>query len=110
VSERGPRHEFRHLDDSGMPVGVRVGDWKIVYAENRAQTHGNLGRTFCDTGLTVNISPAQRPYERADHTQYLLTISTRRRKYRGLATTMFLQTLKSIRPAATEGQIQRHRR
>ena len=35
---QGPRREFHYLNDEGMPVGVRVGDWKIVYAENRAQT------------------------------------------------------------------------
>ena len=35
---QGPRREFHYLNDEGMPVGVRVGDWKIVYAENRTQT------------------------------------------------------------------------
>ncbi len=36
--ETAPRREFIYLEDSGMPVGIRVDDWKIVFAENRGQT------------------------------------------------------------------------
>lgn len=33
-----PRKEFIYSDDGGHVVCIRVGDWKAVYAENRART------------------------------------------------------------------------
>jgi arylsulfatase A-like enzyme len=33
----GPRREFVYLDEAAAPVGIRVGDWKLVYAESRAR-------------------------------------------------------------------------
>ncbi len=32
-AKKSPRNVFHYLDDEGLPVGVRIGDWKIVYAE-----------------------------------------------------------------------------
>ena len=34
--EQSPRKEFIYVDDGGHVVAIRVGDWKAVYAENRA--------------------------------------------------------------------------
>ena len=35
--EQGPRREFLYFSDDGLLVGVRVGDWKTVFAEQRAR-------------------------------------------------------------------------
>lgn len=34
--KESPRREFIYVDDGGNVVCIRVGDWKAVYAENRA--------------------------------------------------------------------------
>ncbi len=34
--EESPRKEFIYVDDGGNIIAIRVGDWKAVYAENRA--------------------------------------------------------------------------
>jgi len=34
--KESPRKEFIYVDDGGNVVCIRVGDWKVVYAENRA--------------------------------------------------------------------------
>ncbi|MCB1506063.1 MAG: arylsulfatase [Hyphomicrobiaceae bacterium] len=36
--KESPRKEFIYSDDGGHVVCIRVGDWKAVYAENRART------------------------------------------------------------------------
>lgn len=35
-SKESPRRSFIYVDDGGEVVAIRVGDWKSVYAENRA--------------------------------------------------------------------------
>jgi arylsulfatase len=35
-TKESPRKEFIYTDDGGAVVAIRVGDWKAVYAENRA--------------------------------------------------------------------------
>ena len=35
-AEESPRRSFIYVDDGGNVVSIRVGDWKAVYAENRA--------------------------------------------------------------------------
>ena len=102
-SERGPRREFHYLDDSGMPVGVRVGDWKIVYAENRAQTMAIWSEPFVTLRLPKIFHLRRDPYERADHnsnTYWDWFLDKAPQMYRGLAvTTMFLQTLEEYPPS-----------
>ncbi|MEM1283498.1 MAG: arylsulfatase [Chlamydiota bacterium] len=33
---KGPRHEFFYISDDGLLTGLRMDDWKIVFAEQRA--------------------------------------------------------------------------
>ena len=37
-TDKSPRTVFHYLNDEAFPVAVRMGDWKITYAENRGQT------------------------------------------------------------------------
>lgn len=36
-TDESPRNKFIYSDDGGHVVAIRVGDWKAVYAENRAE-------------------------------------------------------------------------
>jgi arylsulfatase len=38
TSKESPRKEFIYVDDGGHVAAIRVGDWKAVYLENRANT------------------------------------------------------------------------
>jgi arylsulfatase A-like enzyme len=66
-AEKGPRNEFHYLNDSAMPVGVRVGDWKIVYAENRAKTMALWAEPFVILRIPKIFNLRRDPFERADH-------------------------------------------
>ena len=65
--EQGPRNEFIYLNDLSAPVAVRVGDWKLVYAENRAQTMALWAEPFVTLRLPKLFHLRRDPFERADH-------------------------------------------
>jgi arylsulfatase len=65
--DKGPRQVFHYLSDEGMPVGVRFGDWKVVYAENRAKTMALWAEPFVVLRLPKIFNLRRDPYERADH-------------------------------------------
>ncbi len=66
-AEQAPRREYIYLEDSGMPVGIRVGDWKVVYAENRAKTMALWAEPFVTLRLGKIFNLRRDPFERADH-------------------------------------------
>jgi arylsulfatase len=66
-TERGPRREFIYLNDLSAPVGIRVGDWKVVYAENRAETMALWAEPFVTLRLPKLFNLRRDPFERADH-------------------------------------------
>ena len=98
-----PRQVFHYLNDEGMPVGVRVGDWKIVYAEQRAQTMALWAEPEVVLRLPKIFNLRRDPYERADHnsnTYWDWMISKAPQVYLGLAqTTIFLQTFTEYPPS-----------
>ena len=102
-SPRGPRREFHYLNDQGMPVGVRVGDWKLVYAENRAKTMALWAEPFVTLRLFKLFNLRRDPYERADHNSNVYwdwVIDKAPQGYLGLATTAgFLQTFEEYPPS-----------
>ncbi len=102
-TKHGPRKVFHYLNDEGMPVGVRVGDWKLVYAENRAQTLALWAEPFVVLRLPKIFNLRRDPYERADHnsnTYWDWMIDKAPYIYLGLATTArFLQTFKDYPPS-----------
>lgn len=102
-NETGPRQVFHYLSDEGMPVGVRVGDWKIVYAENRARTMALWAEPFVTLRLPKIFNLRRDPYERADlnsNSYYDWMIDKAPWLYMGLAqTAQFLQTFEEYPPS-----------
>ena len=102
-TDKGPRNEFHYINDEGMPVGVRVGDWKIVYAENRAKTMALWAEPFVTLRLFKIFNLRRDPFERADHNSnpyWDWMIDKPPQGYLGLATTaQFLETFKEYPPS-----------
>ena len=101
--ERGPRTVFHYFNDEAMPVGVRVGDWKIIYAENRAATMALWAEPFVVLRMFKIYNLRRDPFERAEDNsnQYWdWMIDKAPQGYRGVAaTTQFLQTLAEYPPS-----------
>ncbi len=102
-TKAGPRQVFHYLNDEGMPVGVRVGDWKIVYAEQRARTMALWAEPEVVLRMPKIFNLRRDPYERADrnsNTYWDWVISKAPYIYLGLAqTTRFLQTFTEYPPS-----------
>ena len=102
-AESGPRQEFIYLNDEGMPVGVRVGDWKVVYAENRARTMALWAEPFVTLRLPKIFHLRRDPFERADlnsNTYWDWVIDKAAIVYLGAATTQrFLVSFKEYPPS-----------
>jgi arylsulfatase len=102
-ADKSPRREFIYLEDSGMPVGVRVGDWKIVFAENRAQTMALWAEPFVTLRMFKIFNLRRDPFERADHnsnTYWDWMIDKAAQGYLGTAVTaQFLSTFKEYPPS-----------
>ncbi|MBE9548517.1 MAG: arylsulfatase [Proteobacteria bacterium] len=101
--KKGPRNVFFYLDDGGMPVGVRVGDWKVVYAEQRAKTMALWAEPTVVLRLAKLFNLRRDPYERADqnsNTYWDWMISKAPNIYLGTAhTAMFLSTFAEFPPS-----------
>ncbi|MCW8871371.1 MAG: arylsulfatase [Xanthomonadales bacterium] len=102
-AEHGPRQVFHYLEDSGMPVGVRVGDWKMVYAEQRAQTLALWFEPMIRLKAPKIFNLRRDPFERADqnsNTYWDWVLDKAPHIYMGLATTaQFLQTFQDYPPS-----------
>ncbi len=102
-AEQSPRQHFVYHNDGGMPVAVRVGDWKIVYAENRAKTMALWAEPFVTLRLPKIFHLRRDPFERADHhsnTYWDWMIDKAAQFYRGTAVTaQYLQTLEQYPPS-----------
>ncbi|MEH6549729.1 MAG: arylsulfatase [Pseudomonadales bacterium] len=101
--EKGPREVFHYLSDDGMPVGIRLGDWKIVYAENRGRQLGVWQEPFIYLRLPQIFNLRRDPFERAQHNSnsyYDWMIDKPPYMYLGLATTAeFLATFEEYPPS-----------
>jgi arylsulfatase A-like enzyme len=101
--DKSPRREFIYLEDSGMPVGIRIDDWKIVFAENRAQTMALWAEPFVTLRMFKIFHLRRDPFERADHnsnTYWDWMINKAPQGYKGMAATaMFLNTFKEFPPS-----------
>jgi len=102
-TDKSPRREFIYLDDEGMPVCVRVGDWKIVFAENRAHTMALWAEPFVTLRMFKIFNLRRDPFERADHnanTYWDWMIDKAPQGYLGTAVTaQFLSTFKEYPPS-----------
>jgi len=99
ATDKGPRRSFVYHNDGGMPVCVRVGDWKVVYAENRAKTMALWAEPFVTLRVPKIFHLRRDPFERADHnsnTYWDWMIDKAAQFYLGTATTaMYLQTFEA---------------
>ena len=99
AADKGPRRSFVYHNDGGMPVCVRVGDWKVVYAENRAKTMALWAEPFVTLRVPKIFHLRRDPFERADHnsnTYWDWMIDKAAQFYLGTATTaMYLQTFEA---------------
>ena len=102
-ADKGPRREFIYHNDGAMPVCVRVGDWKIVYAENRAKTMALWAEPFVTLRLFKIFNLRRDPFERADHnsnTYWDWMIDKAAWGYMSSAvTTRYLQTFQQYPPS-----------
>ena len=62
-----PRHEFFYFNDEGSLVALRYDQWKIVFAEQRAQSLDVWQESVRAAALPEALQPALDPFETADH-------------------------------------------
>ncbi len=66
ASEKGPRREFFYFNDDGLLMGVRLGDWKTVFAEQRGRRFDVWREPFVFLRAPKLFHLRRDPYERAD--------------------------------------------
>ncbi len=102
-ADKGPREVFHYLDDSGMPVGVRVGDWKMVYSENRGKQLALWAEPFTPLRMVKVHNLRRDPFGRAEYNSnsyYDWMIDKAPYVYLSLSKTgAFLQTFKDYPPS-----------
>ncbi|MCL6416442.1 arylsulfatase [Aestuariirhabdus sp. Z084] len=105
--KQSPRQVFHYLNDEGFPVGVRIGDWKLIYAENRGKTLALWAEPFTVLRLPKIAHLRRDPWGRAEYNSnsyYDWMIDKAPQIYRGLATTaQFLATFKQYPPSQPTG-------
>ncbi len=62
----GPRREFFYFSDDGQLVSVRVDDWKLVFAEQRAKRFDVWRDPFVTLRIPKVFHLRRDPFERAD--------------------------------------------
>ncbi len=63
---QGPRQKFYYFSDDGQLVGTRVGDWKFVFAEQRAREFDVWRDPFVSLRVPKVFHLRRDPFERAD--------------------------------------------
>jgi arylsulfatase len=66
ASEQAPRNEFFYFSDDGVLTGVRIDDWKLVFAEQRAQRFDVWRDPFVTLRIPKVFHLRRDPFERAD--------------------------------------------
>jgi arylsulfatase A-like enzyme len=62
-----PRHEFFYFNDDGSLVGLRYDQWKVVFAEQRAEGLNVWQEPFVPLRLPKIFNLRSDPFERADN-------------------------------------------
>ena len=62
----GPRKEFLYWSDDGMLTSLRLGDWKVVFAEQRAKRFDVWRDPFVPLRIPKLFNLRRDPFERAD--------------------------------------------
>jgi len=69
-TDRSPRSEFIYINDVAEVVAIRVGDWKAVYLENRAEQLQVWREPFIQLRLPLLFNLRRDPFERAQHNYF----------------------------------------
>ncbi|BDD03068.1 arylsulfatase [Aureibacter tunicatorum] len=64
-TKESPRTNFFYFSDDGLPVGMRTGDWKLVFAEQRAHGFAVWAEPFVQLRLPHILNLRRDPFERA---------------------------------------------
>lgn len=64
--QSGPRREFLYFTDDGLLACVRSGDWKVVFAEQRAKRFDLWREPFVVLRIPKVFNLRRDPFERAD--------------------------------------------
>ena len=62
-----PRHEFFYFNDDGSLVGLRYNQWKLVFAEQRAEGFAVWEEPFVPLRVPKLFNLRADPFEKADH-------------------------------------------
>ena len=62
-----PRKGFIYVTDGGQVAAIRVGDWKAVYLENRAEQLQIWREPFVQLRMPLLFNLRRDPFERAQH-------------------------------------------
>jgi arylsulfatase A-like enzyme len=62
-----PRKEFIYVNDDGAVVAIRLGDWKGVFLENRAETFQIWREPFIELRVPLLFNLRRDPFEKAQH-------------------------------------------
>lgn len=65
-SKATPRESFFYVNDDGELVALRYGDWKLVFAEQRAKQLACWAEPFVHLRVPKIFNLRQDPFERAD--------------------------------------------
>ena len=105
--KKGPRDVYHYLNDEAFPVAIRVGDWKMTYAENRGKTMALWTEPFTMLRMPKVTNLRRDPWGRAEensNSYYDWMINKAPYIYLGLATTAeFLSTFKAYPPSQAPG-------
>ena len=65
-TDLGPRNSFFYWSDDGVLTAIRTGDWKVVFAEQRAQGFAVWREQFDELRIPKVFHLRRDPFERAD--------------------------------------------
>jgi len=106
-TDKSPRTVFHYLNDEAFPVAVRMGDWKVTYAENRGKTMALWTEPFTMLRMPKVFNLRRDPYEKAElnsNTYYDWLISKAAFLAMGLRSTGgFLSTFEKYPPSQKPG-------
>ena len=105
--QASPRKEFIYTTDGGKVAGIRVGDWKAVYLENRAHQLQIWREPFIELRMPLLFNLRRDPFERAQHNSntYHDWVIDRAFMFGPMqvVASNFLMTLKEYPPSQTPG-------
>jgi len=101
--ERGPRQEFFYFSDGGDLIALRLDDWKLVFAEQRARKFDLWREPFVELRMPKLFHLRRDPFERADtdsnaYNEWLSKKMPPRAKMGLAATAQFLGTFREYPP------------